>query len=68
MITMEKVIAEMEKLPMPYLEEIYNIIKGFKKDDVEDNLMARLRKIKISAPPDFSIKADLYNIEEDSVA
>lgn len=68
MITMEKVIAEMEKLPMPYLEEIYNIIKGFKKDDVEDNLMARLRKIKISAPSDFSIKADLYNIEEDSVA
>jgi len=66
MITMEKVIAEMEKLPMPYLEEIYNIIKGFKKDDAEDNLMVRLRKIKISAPSDFSIKADLYNIEEDS--
>jgi hypothetical protein len=37
-------------------------------DDEEDrsdqSVMARLRQIKISASPDFSIKASLYDIED----
>ncbi len=66
MITRKTVIDEIQKLPEPYLFELYKIIKDFEKTKKEaerqpQSLMAKLRDIKINAPSDFSQTADLYN-------
>ena len=69
MVTREEIVAEIQKVPEKHLEELYRIVKDFEvKDDEGDgadqSVMAQLRQIKISASPDFSIKANLYEIEE----
>jgi hypothetical protein len=71
MVTKEDVIAEIQKIPEKHLEELYRIIKDFEvKDDEEEksnqSVMAKLRQVKISASPDFSIKANLYDLEENN--
>ena len=67
MISREKIIEEIGKVPDEHLDELYRIIKDFevKKDNGEssETVMARLRRIKISASPDFSMRANLYDIE-----
>ncbi|MGH7496232.1 MAG: hypothetical protein ACREOO_28095 [bacterium] len=64
MSTRELVIDKIQKMPEPYLPELYEIIQEFEaaKQDTsaKPNLMAKLRSIKISAPRDFSQKVDLY--------
>lgn len=69
MISREKIVAEIEKVPEKYLEELYRIIKYFEgrsdeKSESNQSIMSRLRQIKISASPDFSMKAGLYDIEK----
>lgn len=69
MVTREDIVAEIQKVPEKHLEELYRIVKEFevkgeKEDGADQSVMARLRQIKISASPDFSIKAKLYDIEE----
>jgi len=69
MVTREKIVAEIEKVPEQYLEELYRIIKEFemnKKEggEADESLMTKLRKIKISASPDFSMKVNLYSVKE----
>ncbi|HKC65471.1 MAG TPA: hypothetical protein VKB86_17650 [Pyrinomonadaceae bacterium] len=68
MVTREELIAEIQKLPEEHLDELYRIIKNYEVAGVEDessqNVMAKLRQIKISASSDFSIKANLYDLEE----
>jgi len=70
MISRDKIIEEIEKVPDEHLDELYRIIKGLetKKDDGEssESVMARLRRIRISASSDFSMKADLYDIEAEN--
>ena len=70
MISREKIIEEIERVPDKYLDELYEVIRGFevKKEnrDSEQSVMARLRQIKISALPDFSIKANLYSLEDEN--
>lgn len=70
MISREKIIDEIEKVPDENLDELYRIIKDFevKKENGQsgESVMARLRKIKISASPDFSVKANLYDIEAEN--
>jgi hypothetical protein len=70
MISREKIIEEIEKVPDEHLDEHYRIIKDFevKKENGEagESVMARLRRIKYSASPDFSMKANLYDIEADN--
>ena len=70
MISREKIIEEIEKIPDEQLDELYRIIKDFevKKENGQsgESVMARLRKIKISASPDFSMKANLYDIEAEN--
>jgi hypothetical protein len=70
MISREKIIEEIEKVPDENLDELYKIIKGLevKKGGGQsgESVMARLRKIKISASPDFSMKAGLYDIEAEN--
>ena len=67
MISREKIIEEIEKVPDEHLDELYRIIKDFevKKENGDscESVMAQLRRIKISASQDFSIKANLYDIE-----
>ena len=68
MVTREEVVAEIQKVPEKHLDELYRIIKKYEGTSAEDNasqsVMAKLRQIKISATPDFSIKANLYDLEE----
>lgn len=66
MITKEELIAEIERVPDEHLEELYKIIKDFEPSNrggSGQSLMSRLRQVKISASPDFSTKADLYDAE-----
>ncbi len=68
MINKEKIVAEIEKLPEEYLEEIYKIIKDFgvekeQETKSDQSVMSKLRRIKISASSDFSMKAKLYDYD-----
>ena len=67
MVTREDIVAELQKVPEEHLDELYRIIKRYEETSEEDgmnqNVMAQLRQIKISASPDFSIKANLYDLE-----
>lgn len=69
MITRERLAEEIKKVPDERLEELYRVIKDLEqeKEAVEagQTVMARLRDIKISASPDFSIKATLYPLEQE---
>lgn len=63
MVTREELIEELEKMPDEHLEEVYRVIKaletnGSREEDGE-SVMAKLRKIKISASPDFSTTTKL---------
>jgi len=68
MVTREDIVVEVQKLPEKYLPELYQIIKLFEEradqttDD--DNVMAALRGIRISASPDLSTDASLYHIDD----
>jgi hypothetical protein len=69
MVTREEVIAEIQNVPEERLDELYRVIKNYEtpEEDVSDqSVMARLRQIKISAAPDFSLKANLYDLEEEN--
>lgn len=64
MITRETIIDKIQKMPEPYLGELYSVIMDFeeikKKAAATPSLMSTLRNIKIYAASDFSQKADLY--------
>ncbi len=68
MVTREDIVAELQKVPEKHLDEVYRIIKRYEEtseeDEMNQSVMAKLRQIKISASPDFSIKANLYDLEE----
>lgn len=68
MITREQLISEIQNIPERHLEEVYQIIKSFESQPAEnqqsESIMAQLRRIKISAAPDFSIRASIYEMEE----
>ncbi len=70
MITREKIVEEIKKVPDEHLEELYHLIQGsqLKKEDSDSSVsvMKALRDIRISAAPDFSVKADLYDIEDEN--
>ena len=67
MVTREDVVAEIQRVPEKHLGELYRIIKSYEgnggESDSSENIMAKLREIKISASPDFSINARLYDID-----
>jgi propanediol dehydratase small subunit len=67
MVTREKIVAEIERVPDERLEELYEVIREFeaekKQGDSKLSAMARLRQIRISATSDFSTKAVLYDVE-----
>jgi hypothetical protein len=67
MITREKIIEELKKMPDEHLEDLYKVIKSLEtigtREEAGETVMAKLRKIKISASPDLSIRAKLYDLE-----
>lgn len=67
MITREKLIEELKKMPDKHLEDLYKVIKSLEtngtREEAGETVMAKLRKIKISASPDLSIRAKLYDLE-----
>lgn len=71
MVTREEIVAEIQKVPEKHLEELYRIVKGYEvkkeeQDASNQSVMAKLREVKIGASPDFSVKAALYDLEEEN--
>ena len=70
MISRAKIIEEIEKVPDEHLDELYRIVREFESrgDDGEsgESVMASLRRIRISASPDFSTKANLYDVKAEN--
>jgi len=63
MITKEEIKSEIEKVPDERLAELYQIVKRFTQSrpaPSQPTLMSKLRRVRISAPPDFSENIDLY--------
>src|ERR1041384_4354925 len=62
MVTREEILFEIQKMPEQYLDELYQVIKDFESRSgtelSDQDVMAKLREIKISASPDFSTRAD----------
>lgn len=67
MVTREKVIEELEKTPDEHLDEVYRVIKTLEtngtREEAGETVMSQLRKVKISASPDLSMRARLYDLE-----
>jgi hypothetical protein len=64
MVTREDIVAEIQKVPEEHLDDLYQIIKKYERknagqEDENQSVMAKLRQIRISASPDFSIKTNL---------
>ena len=68
MVTREDIVAEIQRVPEKHLDEIYKILKNYEENGERDaadlSIMASLRAIKISASPDLSTKANLYDLEK----
>ena len=63
MVTKEEIKSEIEKVPDERLPELYQIVKRFARPEPatsKPTLMSKLRRVRISAPPDFSENIDLY--------
>ena len=68
MVTREDIVAEIQRVPEKHLDKIYKILKTYEdngeRDAADLSVMASLREIKISASPDLSTKANLYDLEK----
>ena len=63
MVTKELIHSEIDSISDEYLDELYNLIKGFAesmKNGKKQSFMSKLKSIKIDAPKDFATDLDLY--------
>jgi hypothetical protein len=63
MVTKEEIKSEIENVPEERLAELYQLVKRFtrtKSISARPSLMSKLRRVRISAPPDFAENIDLY--------
>jgi hypothetical protein len=70
MATKEDIKSEIEKVPEERLAELYQIVRRFTQSrpiSSQPTLMSKLRRIHISAPPDFSENIDLYLTGEKTI-
>ncbi len=70
MATKEEIKSEVEKVPEERLAELYQIVRRFTQSrptSSQTTLMSKLRRVRISAPPDFSENIDLYLSGEKTV-
>jgi len=66
MVTREDIVAEIQRVPDEYLDEVHSMLKKYEKNGeqaADVNVMASLRAIKISASSDLS-RASLYELEK----
>jgi hypothetical protein len=69
MTTRERIEAEIGKIPEDRLDELYGLIRDFagaKAASARPGIMAKLREVRIEAPPDFATNLDLYLTGEKS--
>jgi hypothetical protein len=70
MTTRELIEAEIGKIPEERLDELYALVRSFaasKANSAGPGIMAKLREVRIEAPPDFAANLDLYLSGEKSV-
>ena len=70
MATKEEIKSEIEKVPEERLAELYQIVRRFTRSrpsSSKPTLMSKLRRIQISASPDFSENIDLYLTGEKTI-
>ena len=70
MTTRELIQAEIGKIPEDRLGELYALIRSFVASQAASRpggIMAKLREVRIEAPPDFAANLDLYLNGEKSV-
>jgi hypothetical protein len=70
MATKEEIKSEIEKVPEERLAELYQIVRRFtqsRPSSSQQTLMSKLRRVRISAPPDFSENIDLYLAGEKAI-
>jgi hypothetical protein len=70
MATKEEIKSEIEKVPEERLAELYQIVRRFTEPrprPSEPTLMSKLKRVRISAPPDFSENIDLYLTGEKTI-
>ena len=56
----EQIVDKVERLPENFLPEVENFLEQL-ADESELNALAKLRRIRISAAPDFSTTAEIYS-------
>ncbi len=63
-VTKEIIKEEVEKVPDEKLETLYEFVKDLAeiepKKQSKESFIAKMQKIRINAPPDFSRNIDLY--------
>lgn len=65
MVTREIIHSEIDKLTVEDLEELYKLIRQLsraKRKTRKKGTLSRIKRVKISAPKDFSINHDSYVI------
>jgi hypothetical protein len=75
MTPLERIQAEIRRIPEDRLDELYGMIRQFvatqpsasRPTDAKLGIMAKLREVQIEAPPDFAANLDLYLSGEKSV-
>lgn len=71
MTTKEKIIEELSGLDEAGLSEVHAVVRRLSErkpvSSPQESIMAKLRKIKINAPPDFSKNLDLYLTGEKTI-
>ena len=60
MVTKNALKEEIDTVDEQYLEVLYKFIKTLQVEKPESSLMAKLKRIKIQAPADFSENIDAY--------
>jgi hypothetical protein len=70
MVTKEEIKSEIEKVPDERLPELYQVVKRFTRPEPgtsKPTLMSKLRRVRVSGPPDFSENVDLYLTGEKAI-
>jgi hypothetical protein len=70
MATEEEIKSEIEKVSEERLAELYQIVRRFTQSRLpysQPTLMSKLRRVRITAPPDFSENIDLYLTREKTI-
>ncbi|MBV6399736.1 MAG: hypothetical protein CNIPEHKO_00013 [Anaerolineales bacterium] len=63
MASRELILSEIDNLNSKELDELYKVIRQMnleKRKSKKKGALARIRKVKISGPKDFSVNHDLY--------